>query len=210
NRRLKGDLLVLRPRDEQPPGGTRDLTPGRVKTVAFPKPGDARSEPPVAIATPAIEAPEEPTAPAAEMKFATGQLIVALPPVAEPVPPAAEVSPEKPAIIEGDEDPEADVVTAALTPRFDTAIAAAPVNYTLAALPPEPAKDTADPIDDANPAVRLGRLYFGNNPVGEAIGTIQPWPAEEELQIVAPAADPDFKRTALAPSAHDAGRDVTA
>ena len=28
-----------------------------------------------------------------------------------------------------------------------------------------------DPIDDANPAVRLGRLYFGNNPVGEAVGT---------------------------------------
>ena len=41
NRRLKGDLLVTRPReDETPPAGTRDLTPGRVKTVTFPRPAD--------------------------------------------------------------------------------------------------------------------------------------------------------------------------
>ena len=38
NRRLKGDLLVARPGRQPEPGGTRDLTPGRVKTVSFPKP----------------------------------------------------------------------------------------------------------------------------------------------------------------------------
>jgi spore germination cell wall hydrolase CwlJ-like protein len=42
NRRLKGDLLITRPREEQPPAdGTRDLTPGRVKTVSFPRPASS-------------------------------------------------------------------------------------------------------------------------------------------------------------------------
>ena len=43
NRRLKGDLLVTRPREDgtPPAEGTRDLTPGRVKTVSFPKPAEA-------------------------------------------------------------------------------------------------------------------------------------------------------------------------
>ena len=51
NRRLKGDLLVNRPHDnEAPPAdGTRDLTPGRVKTVSFPRPADADSEAPPAV-----------------------------------------------------------------------------------------------------------------------------------------------------------------
>jgi hypothetical protein len=50
NRRLKGDLLVNRPRDNegQPAGGTRDLTPGRVKTVSFPRPADIQPEAPPA------------------------------------------------------------------------------------------------------------------------------------------------------------------
>jgi spore germination cell wall hydrolase CwlJ-like protein len=209
NRRLKGDLLVSRPRDE-PPGGTRDLTPGRVKTVSFPKPGDvpATDQPPTALVPPAAEPASEAMPPAAEMESATEQMIAALPPAAEPVPL------EQPAAAEA-EDPEADVVTAALTPKAEIAILVPPLTYSLASLPLQggaPAgNDAPDPIDDANPAVRLGRLYFGNNPVGEAIGTIQPWPAEEELQIVAPAADPDFKRTALAPSMPDeAGREGAA
>ncbi len=95
NRRLKGDLLVSRPReDEWPAGGTRDLTPGRVKTVSFPRPADGEAE--------------------------------------------------------------------------------------------------------NNAAVRLGRLYFGNSPFGEAVGIIQPWPADEQVLIEAPAHDPDIKRSALA------------
>jgi spore germination cell wall hydrolase CwlJ-like protein len=50
-------------------------------------------------------------------------------------------------------------------------------------------------------AARLGRLYFGNNPVGEAIGAIQPWPAEQQLLIQSPHAnDPDIKRSAHTPS----------
>ena len=51
NRRLKGDLLVNRPRDDEAPpaDGTRDLTPGRIKTVSFPRPSDVHPEAPPAI-----------------------------------------------------------------------------------------------------------------------------------------------------------------
>jgi spore germination cell wall hydrolase CwlJ-like protein len=135
NRRLKGDLLVTRPReDEQPPAqGTRDLTPGRVKTVSFPKPT-------------AVEANDTP-------------------------------------------------------PREQ------PANYAVASLEPSvPAGKVEQPAQpslgdtevEGNAASRLGRLYFGNTS-GEGLGTIQPWPAEEELLIEAPPArDPDLKRTASA------------
>jgi spore germination cell wall hydrolase CwlJ-like protein len=135
NRRLKGDLLVTRPREDgtPPAEGTRDLTPGRVKTVSFPKPAEAD----------------------------TGDM----------------TSSDQPA------------------------------TYALASLPPsESARKLdnpselplADTEDESNAAVRLGRLYFGNTS-GEGLGTIQPWPAEEELLIEAPPAhDPDLKRTASA------------
>ncbi len=97
NRRLKGDLLVSRPReDEWPASGARDLTPGRVKTVSFPRPADVDGE--------------------------AGN----------------------------------------------------------------------------NAAVRLGRLYFGNSPFGEALGIIQPWPTDEQVLIETPARDPDIKLSALA------------
>jgi len=49
NRRLKGDLLVTRPRQDQMPAGTRDLTPGRVKTVSFPNPAAVPVEPDVDV-----------------------------------------------------------------------------------------------------------------------------------------------------------------
>ena len=126
NRRLKGDLLVSRPRDEETPAeGTRDLTPGRVKTVSFPKPADtAASEP----------------------------------------------------------KPEADVVTAAPSPRPAMPVAETPLE---------------EPIDDSNPAVRLAQLYFGTT-VGDNVGTIQPWPADEEVLIEAPANDPDIKKSVVA------------
>ncbi len=58
NRRLKGDLLVPWPREPAP--GSRDLTPGRVKTVSFPRPaGDPRATEPAQpdeIATPPVAA----------------------------------------------------------------------------------------------------------------------------------------------------------
>src|SRR6185312_819982 len=72
NRRLKGDLLVSRPHDgEVPAEGTRDLTPGRVKTVSFPKPGTAPSatalETKPAEKPVAPEAAEKPVAPEASI-----------------------------------------------------------------------------------------------------------------------------------------------
>ena len=111
NRRLKGDLLVNRPReDEAPPAeGTRDLMPGRVKTVSFPRARDTNSE-----------------------------------------------------------------------------------------APPTISQDDTEQASKA--AVRLGRLYFGNT-LSEGIGTIQPWPADEEEEVLIeapPAHDPDLKHTVLA------------
>src|SRR5262249_39291728 len=45
---------------------------------------------------------------------------------------------------------------------------------------------------------------FGNNPVGDAVAPIQPWPMDEEVQIIAPPAnDPDIKASAVAPAAAD-------
>jgi spore germination cell wall hydrolase CwlJ-like protein len=86
----------------------------------------------------------------------------------------------------------------------------APATYALASLPPKvapapgsvqaSASPLLDTIDDSNSAVRLGQFYFGNK-IDEAASTIQPWPMDEELLIQAPAADPDFKRAAPAPSA---------
>jgi spore germination cell wall hydrolase CwlJ-like protein len=145
NRRLKGDLLVTRPREnEQPPAeGTRDLMPGRVKTVSFPKPADPGSADPTSVGTP----PEEQSA---------------------------------------------SYAVASLQP-LDTAKAAKVTKV-----------EPDDTEGEGNAAARLGRLYFGNT-IGEGVGTIQPWPVDEELLIEAPPAlDPDIKRSAVAlPSADD-------
>ena len=44
--------------------------------------------------------------------------------------------------------------------------------------------------------MRLGRLYFGNNPVGDEVGPIQPWPMDEEWQVEVPRSrDPDLKQS---------------
>lgn len=150
NRRLKGDLLVTRPREEETPPaeGTRDLMPGRVKTVSFPNPAN------VASAADKDALPAEKPA-----SYAVASL--------EPAVPAKAF--EKPAEV--------------------------------------PALGTEG---EGDAAVRLGRLYFGNT-IGEDVGTIQPWPAEEgEVLIEHPAHDPDLKRSALAlPSADDFNFETT-
>ena len=82
-----------------------------------------------------------------------------------------------------------------------SAVASQPASYAVASLQPEIAKRRAPALDtegESNAAVRLGRLYFGNI-IGEGVGTIQPWPADEEVLIESPPAhDPDIKRSALA------------
>jgi len=61
-----------------------------------------------------------------------------------------------------------------------------------------PADAQDDTEDQGKAAVRLGRLYFGNT-LSDGIGTIQPWPADEEVLIEAPPAqDPDIKHIVLA------------
>ena len=196
NRRLKSDLLVTRPREEPPPEGTRDLTPGRVKTVSFPRPAAA---PGANAASPAPDA---------------GPQLAATPVQSEADVITAALTPDT-TVAAPDAEGEAQVVTAALTPTSAAAetsagkAESAAGSNKLAALSPSDAALPAaaplfDPIDDSNSVERLGRLYFGNNPVGEAAGSIQPWPADAELLIEAPPAnDPDIKRSALTPPADD-------
>ena len=179
NRALKGDLLVSRRHDPPPPN--RDLKPGRVKTVTFTRP-EAPADVPPPVAVPQAAASHPPT----DLTSNPGSLTPAdltLKPEPE-VAPKPQTAPVPP--------PEASI---------------APL--TLAALQPE-AKELANSsslpssTDEGSAAVRLGRLYFGNNPVGDAVGPIQPWPMDEELQIVTPPAnDPDIKASAVRPPAAD-------
>ncbi len=80
-------------------------------------------------------------------------------------------------------------------------------------------RDIPDPIDeftiaDADdfvppepvaPVMEMARLYFGNQPMGDAPGAIQKWAPGEEPEIVTPAApaDPDIKLSALDPKQPD-------
>jgi spore germination cell wall hydrolase CwlJ-like protein len=66
NRTLKGDLLVTREQDPPDPVGSRDLTPGRVKTVSFSKPPAAPTAAPGIDLTPGDRAlkPEDTLSPA--------------------------------------------------------------------------------------------------------------------------------------------------
>jgi spore germination cell wall hydrolase CwlJ-like protein len=207
NRRLKGDLLVHRPPAAPPPTGTRDLTPGRVKTVSFPRPVAAPAPP---VAASLLPAPQ-PAPGKSEAEVVTAAVSAAI-----------------------DGAAEAQVVTAALTPMAEPAATAAakseglkskaytatdtigdaPVTYRLASLPsedqvlPGQASPLLDTIEESSPAERLGRLYFGNTPSGDDVGTIRPWPMDEELLIQTPPAnDPDIKKSALsAPEANEPDR----
>ena len=152
NRTLKGDLLVSRPHEEPMPGeGSRDITPGLVKTSSFLKPADA------------------------------------------------------PAGLKA----EADVVMAALSLNRDPENSQSetkPSPYVHASLAaqhraqPEEKTPLVENIDDTKQAARFGWLYFGNNPLGEAVGPIQPWPIDQEIVIQTPPAnDPDIKRSTSTP-----------
>ena len=83
NRRLKGDLLVARPQRQPEPVGTRDLTPGRIKTVSFPKPIESptllevpmsRPDEAVAEATPVEENAAQDAAKASAGAYAVASL----------------------------------------------------------------------------------------------------------------------------------------
>jgi spore germination cell wall hydrolase CwlJ-like protein len=77
-----------------------------------------------------------------------------------------------------------------------------------------PGEDIPDPVDvvvaeaedftsteAVEPMVEMARLYFGNEPLGDAPGAIEKWRPGEEPSIIAPAApaDPDIKQSALDP-----------
>jgi spore germination cell wall hydrolase CwlJ-like protein len=195
NRRLKGDLLA-RPRPPQEPSpaaGTRDLTPGRVKTVTFTRPvavpSAQQAEPPPAATGPAVQA---------DIVSAVSQ---SKPDAAEVLPPGNDAAPEsKPEL-------ELKPLEPTLGRRSESR---PPPSYVLAALPSSTqvasmGTPLADTVDDSNATIRLGRLYFGGSREGEAVGPIQSWPMEEEpLLETAPVRDPDIKRSALAsPQAAD-------
>jgi len=194
NRARKGDLLA-RPRrpEPPPPTGTRDLTPGRVKTVTFTRPG--ASEPPSgSSAETSYPAPVSalPQAEPPEPLQAEG----APPPVSGP---PGERLPRAAPATESPSDAEVDAKSESKEERRSQA-----ASYVLASLPSPESPDVAaapltDTIDSGSTAMRLGRYYFGGTD-GEAIGPIQPWPIQtwpadaEPL----PERDPDLKRSALA------------
>jgi spore germination cell wall hydrolase CwlJ-like protein len=183
NRSLKGDLLVSRRREEPVPAPNRDLTPGRVKTVTFTRPADASAELPRASA-PAVAAQPKVQAPSGTQASSGPGLLT-------------------PADLELKPDTEI-----ATKPEAQ----AEPATFALASAPPEaPELSNAfrATLDDTNAAERLGRLYFGNNPVGDAVGPIEQWPMDEEIEIVLPkgtlgSSDSDLKATAVTPPAADA------
>jgi spore germination cell wall hydrolase CwlJ-like protein len=78
-----------------------------------------------------------------------------------------------------------------------------------------PGEDIPDPVDTVvaeadditsaepvEPMMEMARLYFGNEPLGDAPSAIEKWAPGEEPTIIAPAApaDPDIKQSALNPS----------
>lgn len=203
NRRLKGDLLVARPREEPPAEGTRDLTPGRVKTVSFPRPADRPAPDDVALpvvgqALAAGRASGDPGQAPAEGKPSAAT--AAAPDLASSRSEADVVS----AALSRNRDPGQTEATSEPTPAEGTA------SYQLAALPPQnrpqpqQSSPLQAPIDDSSSAERLGRFYFGGNPLGAGEGTIQPWPMDEEpLLHGVPSADPDFKHSAVSTAARE-------
>jgi spore germination cell wall hydrolase CwlJ-like protein len=204
NRRLKGDLLVTRPRYDGPlpAESTHDLTPGRVKTVLFTRPVVAPPEVPAVLPT----AHADPAADSAASQRKTDVVSASLSPSLTPAPkPSA--APEPGELTAADLALKPDPPAPASAAELGGSAKAAPHSYELAALAPAQRVEQAplaETLDDTNPAVRLGRLYFGNSATGEGIGAIQPWPADEELLIETPAHDPDIKRSAVpSPSSPD-------
>ena len=57
-------------------------------------------------------------------------------------------------------------------------------------------------LEGLNTAVKDSHLYFGNNPIGTVFGAVEPWAVGEEPILMQPRApaDPDIKRTAVAPT----------
>ena len=90
--------------------------------------------------------------------------------------------------------------------KLETKVETKPAIFALASAPSE-ARELSNvsprqtTLDDTNPAERLGRLYFGNNPVGDAVGPIQQWPMDEEVQIVPPGTSPNASPIPTAVSA---------
>jgi spore germination cell wall hydrolase CwlJ-like protein len=197
NRRLKGDLLVSRrPAPPVEPAPTRDLTPGRVKTVSFPRPPQNPHliEDPAPREEPEFETqPSEDNAPLLQDKDQTPF-------------PAREQKPEP-------KTEEVDEPSTASAPGF-TVASLPPVSVSLPprdeiVSPPEageialPPNEDVDPLESMNAAARVARLYFGALPVGRDVGPIERWPGEDPLVMLPRSADPEIKRSALAPAVPD-------
>jgi len=220
NRRLKGDLQIERPRPPVPDdsGSSREPAIGRVKTVSFPRPVDPLpASPPAEKAERRSAIPDKPAVeePALAKPSPSTDQRSAIPPVGVQASRGSGTAEQ--ASARGAAQPQkfGDAVEAAIQPD-----AAAPIgSYQLAAvtsqpsLPSDPTLAPAKPwyansagaeippdaLDGSDVAMRIARLYFGSNPVGEDVGPIQPWPADEEIQIqVTPGVgDPDIKQSAM-------------
>jgi spore germination cell wall hydrolase CwlJ-like protein len=207
NRTLKGDLLVSRRRELPQPAPKRDLVPGKVKTVSFPRPADMPEAEPPQAAAPLPAAPEPKVEARAEPKPEPKSEPGVLTPSDLALKPDAELAPKIETKFETKIETRPEVKPEA---KPETKAEGKPAGFALAAVSSEPRDLPArvaplqEAIEESNAAVRLGRLYFGNNPVGDEVGPIQPWPMDEEWQVEVPRArDPDIKQSALTPAAAD-------
>jgi spore germination cell wall hydrolase CwlJ-like protein len=135
-------------------------------------------------------------------------------------PPAAAAPPAEPIApthAEAVEVPAGDTAAAkpiVATPENAPAVVEAEAIPAAAEAAENPGEDIPDPVDvvvaeagdltfaePVEPLMEMARLYFGNEPLGEAPGAIEEWAPGEEPTIIAPAApaDPDIKLSALDP-----------
>jgi spore germination cell wall hydrolase CwlJ-like protein len=104
-----------------------------------------------------------------------------------------------------------------LRPQREPEVATAPEDSPATPAAESTTTDIPDPIDSAvvvaeapdfmpseaaEPVVEMARLYFGNQPLGDTLGSIEKWAPGEEPTIVVPQAapvDPEIKLSALDP-----------
>jgi spore germination cell wall hydrolase CwlJ-like protein len=219
DRTAKGDRLPVRKPEKREP---------EPQTAAQEKPptAPAASEPQVEkieTATPSLETATEP-APVATADADTDTSPAELTPDIQP----AEIAPAEPAIpaaptqeaavVEAPiAEPPVEIDAAPEEPSAELAVADAPETDPAAADLPTVDADIPDPVDvvmaeatdfvsrrPTEPVIEMARLYFGDQPLGDAPGEIEKWAPGEEPIIMAPKvasepADRDIKQSAIDP-----------
>jgi spore germination cell wall hydrolase CwlJ-like protein len=212
NRRLKGDRLAVHPQPEE----ERDAAPVAEQSPAPLKKGDrliaspaAEPQPPdmVADAEPPIEPPAQPKAQAASPIGEPPAPVANAVASAEPLdqkPPAPEAGTPPFSVASLDYGPPDDPTGywPDLPGRPPGGGVSAPPQPPVGPVEAELHPDTGEVMgpEDADPTVRVARLYFGIDPLA-SFGVIQPWMPGEAPQLDDPRASaaPDLQTAALTP-----------